>query len=114
MVAGIDKMALRLIEQSKGTRKPTREKLKAALGIVDERVPFTALERSAARPSPRCCMRTEQCRVFRVRWPVLDGLHGEGLYIQPKGEAARAGDLPARCRRHAGEAGGRDDAEHGL
>jgi hypothetical protein len=30
MVAGIDKMALRLIEQSKTGRKPTREKLKAA------------------------------------------------------------------------------------
>jgi hypothetical protein len=36
MVAGIDKMALRLIEQSKANRNPTREKLKAAIGIVDE------------------------------------------------------------------------------
>jgi hypothetical protein len=84
MVAGIDKMALRLIEQSKAGRKPTREKLKAAIGIVDERVPFTALELVGETASPALLHETEQCRVFRVRWPVFDGVHGEGLYVQPK------------------------------
>lgn len=86
MVAGIDRMALRLIEQSKSTRKPTREKLKAALGIVDARVPFTALEFVGDTSSPALLMETDQCRVFRVRWPVFDSVHGEGLYIQPKGK----------------------------
>lgn len=86
MVAGIDKMALRLIEQSKAKRKPTREKLKAALGIVDARVPFTALEFVGDTSSPALLMETDQCRVFRVRWPVFDSVHGEGLYIQPKGK----------------------------
>lgn len=47
MVAGIDKMALRLIEQSKAGRRPTREKLKAAIGIVDERA--AASHRARAR-----------------------------------------------------------------
>lgn len=84
MVAGIDKMALRLIEQSKTTRKPTREKLKAALGIVDGRVPFTDLEFISSTAAPALLMETKICRVFRVRWPVFDGVHGEGLYIQPK------------------------------
>lgn len=84
MVAGIDKMALRLIEQSKATRKPTREKLKAALGIVDERVPFTELEIISSTAAPTLLMETPMCRVFRVRWPVFEGVHGEGLYIQPK------------------------------
>lgn len=86
MVAGIDQMALRLIEQSKATRKPTREKLKAALGIVDERVPFTALAFVGDTASPALLMETEQARVFRVRWPVFDGVHGEGIYVQPKGK----------------------------
>ncbi len=86
MVAGIDKMALRLIEQSKSTRKPTREKLKAALGIVDARVPFTALEFVGDTTTPALLHETEQCRVFRVRWPVFDGVHGEGVYVQPKGK----------------------------
>ncbi|MFM2143044.1 MAG: hypothetical protein RLZZ476_1588 [Verrucomicrobiota bacterium] len=86
MVAGIDKMALRLIEQSKASRKPTREKLRAALGMVDERVSFAALELLGDTSSPALLHETETCRVFRVRWPVFDGVHGEGLYLQPKGK----------------------------
>lgn len=86
MVAGIDKMALRLIEQSKTRRKPTREKLKAALGIVDPRVPITALEFVSDTSSPALLLENEHCRIFRVRWPVFDGVHGEGLYVQPKGK----------------------------
>jgi cephalosporin-C deacetylase-like acetyl esterase len=84
MVAGIDKMALRLIEQSKTGRKPTREKLRAAIGIVDGRVPFTALEFVGDTVNPALLHETEACRVFRVRWPVFDGVHGEGIYVQPK------------------------------
>jgi cephalosporin-C deacetylase-like acetyl esterase len=84
MVAGIDKMALRLIEQSKTSRKPTREKLKAALGMVDARLPITALELVGDTGAPALLLETEQCRVFRVRWPVFENVHGEGLYVQPK------------------------------
>lgn len=95
MVAGIDKMALRLIEQSKASRKPTREKLRAALGMVDERVSFAALELLGDTASPALLHETEICRVFRVRWPVFDGVHGEGLYLQPKGKpTARVIYLP--------------------
>ena len=95
MVAGIDKMALRLIEQSKASRKPTREKLRAALGMVDERVSFAALELLGDTASPALLHETETCRVFRVRWPVFDGVHGEGLYLQPKGKpTARVIYLP--------------------
>ncbi|MES2597650.1 MAG: alpha/beta hydrolase family protein [Verrucomicrobiota bacterium] len=84
MVAGIDKMALRLIEESKSSRKPTRDKLKAAIGLVDERVPIKALEFIGDTESPALLMETDLCRVFRVRWPVFNNVHGEGLYIQPK------------------------------
>jgi len=95
MVACIDKMALRLIEQSKASRKPTREKLRAALGMVDERVYFAALELLGDTTSPALLHETETCRVFRVRWPVFDGVHGEGLYLQPKGKpTARVIYLP--------------------
>ena len=84
MVAGIDRMALRLIDQSKSSRRPTREKLKAALGIVDERVFFTDLELISNTSAPALLMETPISRVFRVRWPVFEGVHGEGIYIQPK------------------------------
>jgi len=86
MVAGIDSMALRLIKQSRTTRKPTRDKLKAAVGMVDERVPVKALELVGDTTAPALLTETDQCRVFRVRWPVFDGVHGEGLYVQPKGK----------------------------
>lgn len=84
MVAGIDKMALRLIENSKAGRKPERAKLKAILGVVDERLPVQALEFVGSTSTPALLMETDKARIFRVRWPVLDGVHGEGLYIQPK------------------------------
>jgi hypothetical protein len=84
MVAGIDKMALRLIEQSKTGRKPTREKLKAIIGAVDERLPITALELVGDTSNPALLAETATARILRVRWPVFDGVHGEGILIQPK------------------------------
>jgi cephalosporin-C deacetylase-like acetyl esterase len=84
MVAGIDKMALRLIEQSKTGRKPTREKLKAIIGAVDERLPITALELVGDTSAPALLAETTVARILRVRWPVFEGVHGEGLLIQPK------------------------------
>jgi len=84
MVAGIDKMALRLIEQSKTGRKPTREKLKAIIGAVDERMPITALELAGDTANPALLAETSTARILRVRWPVFDGVHGEGILIQPK------------------------------
>jgi len=84
MVAGIDKMALRLIEQSKAGRKPTREKLKVILGAVDERLPITALELVGDTSTPALLAETDTARILRVRWPVFDGVHGEGILIQPK------------------------------
>jgi len=84
MVAGIDKLALRLIEQSKTGRKPTREKLKTILGVTDERLPITALELVGDTSSPALLAETDTARILRVRWPVFDGVHGEGILIQPK------------------------------
>lgn len=86
MVAGIDKFALRLIEASKGTRKPTREGLKAILGMVDERLPIKALELVGDTNTPALLAETEQARLLRVRWPVFEGVHGEGILVQPKGK----------------------------
>jgi cephalosporin-C deacetylase-like acetyl esterase len=84
MVAGIDKMALRLIGQSKTSRQPTREKLKAALGMVDERLPVKSLELLGDTTSPALLAETERSRILRVRWPVFEGVHGEGILIQPR------------------------------
>lgn len=85
MVAGIDRMALDLIGRSPAGRRPTREKLAAALGLVDRRLPVGALELVGDTDTPALHAETDLCRVFRVRWPIFDGVHGEGLHIQPKG-----------------------------
>ena len=84
MVAGIHRFASRLIEQSTATRKPEREKLKAILGIVDQRLPIASLELVADTSTPALLHETGQVRIYRVRWPVFEGVHGEGLYVQPK------------------------------
>jgi dienelactone hydrolase len=84
MVAGIDRMALRLIDSSKASRAPSRDKLIAALGIIDPRLPIHALEFVGDTAQPALLAETQTCRIFRVRWPVFEGVHGEGLYLQPK------------------------------
>ena len=84
MVAGIDRFALRRTESSKHNRKPNRETLKAILGVVDQRLPITSLEFLGDTNTPALLYETDRARVFRVRWPVFPGVHGEGLYVQPK------------------------------
>jgi Abhydrolase family len=95
MVAGIDRFALRRIEQSRTSRRPDRERLKAMLGVVDARLPITTLELVGDTSTPALLHETDRSRIYRVRWPVLEGVFGEGLYLQPKGKAlARVIYLP--------------------
>jgi hypothetical protein len=90
MVAGIDRMALRLIERSVSTRQPTREKVIAALGMVDERLPCERFEFVGDSDTPSLLFENDRSRVDRIRWPVFgdrDGfaeVHGEGIWIRPK------------------------------
>ncbi len=84
MVAGIDRMATRLTEASKETRKPTLEKLAAILGLGDKRAPIRALELVGDSLTPTLLAETPSARILRVRWPVLDGMQAEGIWIQPK------------------------------
>lgn len=103
MVAGIDRFLLREIETAKGKRasfwnrdfsspeayersvEPNRKRLNEILGMADERLPVTALELVGDTQTPSLLLETEAATVRRVRWQVLDGVHGEGLLIQPKG-----------------------------
>lgn len=75
MVAGIDRMALRLIEASKTGRQPTHDKLKAALGLVEARLPFQALMLVGGTQTPPLLFEIEHYRLLRVRWPVFEALH---------------------------------------
>lgn len=107
MVAGIHKFLLRETENSIAARtqywkrdlsspgayaksvEPNRQHLAQILGVVDKRVPFKALEHIATTRDSAVVVETPQFTVYAVRWPVLDGVTGEGLLLEPK-SAARA------------------------
>src|SRR5439155_13962731 len=102
MVAGIDKFLSREIEKSVAERQnfwkrdfssieayeksvqPNRERLKKIIGAVDARVPVNALEFVSDTATPGKVAETDSFTVHAVRWPVFEGVFGEGLWLQPK------------------------------
>lgn len=66
--------------------RPNRERFRTILGVVDGRLP-PRMERYGDDARPALVAETKQFAVYQVRWPVLDGLWGSGLLIQPKVEA---------------------------
>lgn len=92
MVAGIDAFLLKLTEQTKlaraaqwsGDAAAHREHLKTIIGAIDRRVPCKALELVGTTSEPALLAETDKARILRVRWPVFEGVHGEGILIQPK------------------------------
>jgi dienelactone hydrolase len=104
MVAGIDKYLMRELAASAQKRKefwkidtsslkanaesvePNREHLRKILGVVDQRLPVKELEYVASTEQPALVAEADGYRVFAVRWPVLEGVEGEGLLLEPKGK----------------------------
>jgi dienelactone hydrolase len=62
-----------------------RDRLKKILGVVEARVPVR-LERFGDDDNPARVADTTRYRVYQVRWPVLDGVNGEGLLLEPRGK----------------------------
>ena len=61
-----------------------RQQLREIIGAVDARVQVR-MERFGDDANPACVAETAQYRVYQVRWPVLSGVFGEGLLVQPRG-----------------------------
>jgi dienelactone hydrolase len=61
-----------------------RASFRTILGVVDPRVP-AAMERFGDDTSPALVAEDAAFRVYQVRWPVLEGVHGEGLLLEPTG-----------------------------
>jgi dienelactone hydrolase len=66
--------------------EPYRDRLRRLLGVVDRRMPVTDLEYVGAGGPPEAVGEAVGYHVFAVRWPVLDGVDGEGLLLEPKGK----------------------------
>jgi dienelactone hydrolase len=109
MVEGIDRFLLEQIEQATAKRsrhwkrdssspstynasiEPNRAHLRKIIGAQGQRVEFDALELIATTEQPALVGRGEGFEVYAVRWPVLPGVHGEGLLLTPVGREP-AGD----------------------
>ncbi len=86
-----------------------RERLRRILGAVDARTPGK-LEVLGALDAP---VPVESAwTAARVRWPVFDGVWGEGLLLRPRGEAKAfvvalpdADETPEQCAGLAGDGG---------
>ncbi len=60
-----------------------RQQLRQIIGAADPRLP-ARMEQFGDDANPTCVAETSLYRVFQVRWPVLDGVFGEGLLVQPR------------------------------
>ena len=101
MMDGAHRFVERKIEESQASREkhwhrdlssraayeasvePNRGRFREKIGVVDARVP-PGMERFGDEDNPAPAAETESFRVYQVRWPVLDGVHGEGLLLEPK------------------------------
>ncbi len=113
MVAGIDRFALREIERAANQRQSRweldesapaahanrleafRQKFREQIGVVDSRVEARGIELVATVDRTSLVAANDDFEIHAVRWPVLDGIDAEGLFLRPKEEPiARVIALP--------------------
>src|SRR5258706_2739765 len=99
MVAGIDKFLTRETERSIAERQklwqrdfssakaydksvqPNRERLRVIIGAIDARAPMIGPELVGSNAK---VAETELFTIYAIRWPVFEGVFGEGLWLRPK------------------------------
>ncbi|MDB5341366.1 MAG: putative dienelactone hydrolase [Planctomycetaceae bacterium] len=64
---------------------PNRQRFQEIIGLRDSRLPVS-MERYGDENNPAQVGDTKLFSVYQVRWPVLEGVHGEGLLLEPKGK----------------------------
>jgi dienelactone hydrolase len=102
MVAGIGRFLLRQTERAASQRgrlwrrdfaspqayeesiQTNRESLRKMIGAVDPRLAVNALEFVASSAQPAQLAQGEHFTITAVRWPVFEGVFGEGLWLRPK------------------------------
>ena len=103
MVAGIDRFLMREITAAAKRRSTfwkrdfrtddtfqlsvlkNRERFRYCIGAVDKPLPIKGLEFISTTSRSSLRYQDETMTIHAVRWPVIRGVHGEGLLIQPKG-----------------------------
>ena len=74
-----DSLDPKVLEQKKQT-------LKKILGIIDSPQSTEDLELLETLNNPALIFENKQYKILKIRWQVIEGLHGEGLLIEPKGK----------------------------
>jgi hypothetical protein len=64
--------------------QPNRERFARMIGLIDPRVPNVEVEYLTTTATPAKVAETDRFTAYAVRWPALEGVHGEGLLLQPK------------------------------
>ncbi len=105
MVAGIDRFALRAINQASEQRRKfsvqagdvnksldaSRRDFAKRIGVVEKRREARGIQFDANTEQNAVVAETDEVQVLAVRWKVLDGLDARGLLLRPK-----KGDVVAR------------------
>lgn len=113
MVSGISRFALRALNESPAQREAkwtrdysspeeyiasvaeNRDRFRTIIGAVDARLPANGFEIVAKLGQSGIVGRSEHFLIYAVRWPVLPGVNGEGLLLEPRQPAvARVVALP--------------------
>ena len=61
-----------------------RARFREIIGAVDSRVAVDSLEQIHTTRNPALIAEAERFAVYAVRWAVFEGVHGEGLLLEPK------------------------------
>ena len=101
LVAGVDRFLLRELDRSEQFRArhwqrdhtspeayrasvaTNRARLAHILGVRDVRAPFQTPEPVTTLDSSAMIARARDYDIVEIRWPVLDGVQGEGLLLRP-------------------------------
>ncbi len=102
MIAGIDRFLTAETERAIAERAPFwqrdfssagayeqsisahRERFRRMIGAVDSRLSVKELELIESTGTPAKVAENDLFTVHAVRWPVFEGVHGEGLWLRPK------------------------------
>jgi dienelactone hydrolase len=108
-VAGVDRFLLRAIDQTKARRQErwkrsvrdargdtsfaaeNRRHLARMIGLFETQPAAVEFEFLAPAPTPRPIVATNAYSIWGVRWPVAEGITGEGLLVEPAGRPVLAG-----------------------
>ena len=72
------------IAQDPKALEKKKQTLKSILGIIDSTNKTEDLELLETLNKPALIYETKQYKIFKIRWNVVEGLHGEGLLVEPK------------------------------